>query len=187
MAKIENSKDLILHLLYVPGQTGKVCEPITGKTRLQKMLFLFKEEVWKKFKLDKHIDNKALPSFEAYDFGPFSKQIYEDIEFLSSVGFVSKSGDEDDESIEQELRDEFKEVNEDYEEETYSLSNVGKEFIESGEAGTLSKNQQEILQEFKTRSCQIPLRALLLYVYSNYPAMTTNSKIKDKVLKGVKA
>ena len=179
MAKIESTKDLLMHLLYAPGMNGEVCEPIKGKTRLQKLLFLFEKEIWKKFKLDKHISANALPEFEPYDYGPFSKQIYEDLEFLTSVGLVSGSGQqvEQDEAF-------LEEINDANEEEVYKLTELGKTFVEEGEAGQLSSNQTSVLSDFKAKCSKMPLRALLLYVYSKYPEMTTNSKIRDEVLGG---
>ena len=51
MSKIRNCKDLLMALLYAKGHTGKQCEPIIGKTRLMKMVFLFDEEIRPKFNL----------------------------------------------------------------------------------------------------------------------------------------
>ena len=49
MPKLNNRKDILLLLLYSPGKTGKFNEPIVGKTRLIKMLFLFKKEALSHF------------------------------------------------------------------------------------------------------------------------------------------
>jgi uncharacterized protein YwgA len=81
-------KDLILLLLYAPGKTGEYAEKIEGRTRLQKMVFLFEKEVYPKFKQNKLITEEDLPRFIPYDYGPFSKQVYDDLEFLIGLGFV---------------------------------------------------------------------------------------------------
>ena len=38
---INNRKDILLLLLYSPGVTEKYNEPIKGRTRILKMLFIF--------------------------------------------------------------------------------------------------------------------------------------------------
>jgi hypothetical protein len=43
-AKINNRRDVLLLLLYSPGKRGAINEPIVGRTRLVKMLFLFSKE-----------------------------------------------------------------------------------------------------------------------------------------------
>ncbi|MGB9662854.1 MAG: hypothetical protein ACPL5F_12725 [Moorellaceae bacterium] len=55
---------------------------------MQKMVFLFEKEVYPKFKQDKLITEEDLPQFIPYDYGPFSKQVYDDLEFLIDLGFV---------------------------------------------------------------------------------------------------
>lgn len=192
MKAIQNTKDLILHLLYASGTTGNKCEPIRGRTRLQKMIFLFEKEVWKKFKLDSIIAEDILPEFNAYDFGPFSKEVYDDINFLVTYNMVKAQrlgeGDLDADEIlyfSEDIPREHR-PSEPFVEHSYSLSPIGKKFIEQGEAGKLSANQQKVLDEFKKKVNSISLEALLEYVYTKYPEMTTKSKIKDKVLSSKK-
>ena len=40
---INNRKDILLLLLYSPGVTEQINEPIKGRTRILKILFIFKK------------------------------------------------------------------------------------------------------------------------------------------------
>ena len=40
---IESFTDLLIALLYAPGRTGAANEPIEGRTRIQKLLFLLQQ------------------------------------------------------------------------------------------------------------------------------------------------
>ena len=71
-------------------------------------------------------------------------------------------------------------VNE-FNEEIFALTDKGIEFSEKL-FGTLSKNQKQILQEFKSRIQEIPLRALLRYVYKSYPSQIEKSVIIGEIL-----
>src|SRR5262249_48103340 len=102
MAKISNSKDLIMLLLYAPGVSGKPCDPIVGQTRLMKMVFLFQQELFKKFSFAEAIDKKAFPDFEPFDYGPYAGQVYADLEFLVNYQFVVVEGALSSEASEEE-------------------------------------------------------------------------------------
>lgn len=188
MSNIQNSKDLILHFLYSPGLSLKECEEIKGRTRLQKMIFLFEKEIWKKFKSDQSISEDILPEFQAYDFGPFSKQVYDDLEFLINHKLVDVSSGNDEDNISSaELRFFLEDIPRDesskaVSEESFTLTNLGKKFVVSGGAGKLTTNQKKVLSDFKCKVNSVPLNVLLEYVYTKYPAMTVKSKIKDQVL-----
>ena len=192
MAKIKNSKDLIVLLLYAPGPQGKLCEPIQGQTRLMKMIFLFKEEIARKFNLDQVIDEAAFPKFEAFDYGPYSGQVYSDLEFLVNYQFVEVRANAD-LDVSEEERQEFDywtaTSNEDDEIDprsvgrAFSLTLRGSKFVEKMRLWeSLSAEQRRVLREFKTRCVSASLRSLLRYVYTNYDAMTKKSLIKHEIL-----
>ncbi len=192
MTKIVSSKDFLMQLLFAKGHMGEQGESIRGRTRLMKMVFLFDKELKKKFNLNKVIDRDAIPKFEPYDFGPFSSKVFSDLDFLIELGFVATNitGNEEvflEEAIEYEYWHSGSEMTEDsigddYREEEFSLTELGLQFVESGEAGKLTKEQQKALDEFKARCTRTPLRALLRYVYKKYPKMTTESKIRNEIL-----
>lgn len=195
MGKITNSKDLIMVLLYAKGHQGQQCEPIQGKTRLMKTIFLFDKEIRRKFNLNESISESAIPSFEAHNFGPFSAKVYEDLEFLVEMGLVqASSGDSElleDERLEYEFwqatRTEKGDRNESLTDEwsfptMFSLTDLGREFVESRLKDRLSPEQWKTLDQFKERCTSASLGALLKYVYTRYPDTTTRSTIRDQVL-----
>src|SRR5260370_18448189 len=78
------SADLILMLLAAASGTKSVRQGLDGITRLEKLLFLADQET-------------TIPSevtdpfeFEPYDFGPYSKAIYEAVELLEQAGLVQE-------------------------------------------------------------------------------------------------
>ena len=196
MGKINSSKDLLMLLLYAKGHQGTSCESIIGRTRLMKMVFLFEKEIRRLFNLSQAISASALPNFEAYDFGPFAKAVYADLEFLQSLGFIKVIRTDDAPKTETES------LEEDYWMETegaddkpdmayyedvllpyrYSLTPTGKEFVQEELLPNLVGEQLRALDEFKARCTSVSLNTLLKYVYTKYPESAKNSKIRAKVL-----
>ncbi len=188
---IASSKDLIMVLLYAKGPNKIIAEPIPGRTRLMKMIYLFKKEVWKQFELDKVIDQSALPDFRAYDYGPFSDNVYADLEFLRDIDFIRVKALSDDEASEEEAESyRYWQINANvdpdptssYNDEEFSLTDLGREFVEETFRDKLTKQRWEILDEFKRRCTETSLKALLKYVYTKYPEDAEKSKIKKAVL-----
>lgn len=194
MPKITNPKDLIMLLLYAPGTSGALCDPIEGQTRLMKMIFLFKKELSRRFNLDQVIDDSAFPDFEAYDYGPYSASVYSDLEFLVNLRFIEVILVGEPEIIEEE-RQEFDywaaTKNEDEDLDTrylgrqFRLTELGRKFVEKKliEVKGVTQEQLKVLGEFKKRCCESSLRSLLRYVYTRYEDMTEKSKIKNEVLR----
>ena len=140
MAKIKNSKDLILLLLYAPGPNGEPCEPIQGQTRLMKMLFLFKEEVSKKFNLGQVVEESAFPKFEAFDYGPYAGEVYADLEFLVNYGFIEVRPEAGSQASEEE-RQEFDYWSATNDDDTgLDVSSVGREFCLTNRGANSSRN-----------------------------------------------
>lgn len=191
MARLQNTKDLILLLLHAPGKTGQSNEPISGQTRLMKMIFLFDREIRKHFNKDA-FEATAFPEFEAYDYGPYSPKVYADLEWLVNTGFVQVSESSEGDAIEEE-RAEFDywtattNADDDLDPsrvgKSFSLSDRGQRFLERMlPKWNISPQQMAILREFKTRCVEASLRSLLRYTYSRYPEMTGRSKIRKEVL-----
>jgi len=190
--KINNKKDILLLLLYSPTKDEEFNAPIIGRTRFVKMLFLFKKEVLNEFNKKNLIDPEQFYKFYAWDFGPFSKEIYDDINFFLMRKFIKSSFSDKHESI-AESAEEFNhwrnniEVNEDenvveYQDEEFILSKSGCDFAKKM-YDELEDYQKIILAEFKQKLSNAPLRSLLRYVYTNYPEKTSKSKIKNQILK----
>jgi len=189
MGKISSGKDLLMLLLYVKGHKGETAEPISGKTRLMKMIFLFEKELKRRFNLGKAIDKSAFPDFEAHNFGPFSKDVYRDLDFLEELGFVRSTQNDLDELTEDEMEEAgyWEELG--FEEEgdppsyptLFTLTGVGRSFVEETLLAALTDEQVIALEEFKARCTSVGLKSLLRYVYTKYPEYAVESIIKDQV------
>ena len=176
--EIETSLDLLIALLFAPGQSGKPGEPIDGITRLQKLLFLLEQGEGPKAVVE--AAQEFL--FEAYKMGPFSKNLYDDLEILNSIGLLSTS------KLEYVISD-------DGDPSGFATGSPGSKVVESiryrlskrgMEAGkelfeNLKKKEREALVEFKSFFNSIPLRQLLIFVYQNYEDYTGESQIKGQL------
>jgi len=191
MLKLNNRKDILLLLLYSPGKSGEPNEPIVGRTRLIKMLFLFKKEVLSHFSRGSEITEESFYQFFPWNFGPFSPQVYDDLMFFILRGFIESSAatqeslPESEEEWEKWLDEsgasESSEAFDPYEEETFRLTQTGITFTKQI-FDSLSSSQQKLLRQFKSRLSSAPLRAILRYVYKSYPKEIANSTIKEEVL-----
>lgn len=189
-------KELLLLLLYAPDSSGNRGAPVKGRTRLTKMVFLLTEELLPKLDDASLIDEESLPSFEPWRFGPFSKDVFDDIDFFKTLDFISSS-----ESGEPAAKEEALELERwrgpntldmdrghdepgysEYSEEQFRISDLGCRYIEEKRVWKrLSDAQQEKIIEFKDQLCQAPLYAILQYVYNHYPKMAENSEIRDQL------
>jgi uncharacterized protein len=183
--------DYLLLLLYLNNK-----EPIKSAVRLTKMMFLFNEEIVSRLKkTGVEIDTKDLPNFQAYYFGPFSKDIYEQIELFQSIEFIKvkdlnakEEMDEADDWEEQAFIDELDSqesylYRRDGKLMKYELLSLGESYVKTNIVNVFTKEQLKILSDYKTRIIQTPVKAILKYVYTKYPEMMENSLIKDEVLK----
>ena len=187
-----SSKDLLLALLYSTGVNPKYNEPIVGRTKLTKMVYLFEKEIYKPFFKDIDI---TLPQFEPYHYGPFSKQLFEDLRFFISIGFIEteetlvpiSSAEKYEVSLDAESGDDcwdcasFDEVDGNIE-LRYYLSDSGKKYVQENVWGIFSETQQSNLSNFKKKINSISLDSLLNYVYNKYPDDAVKSRIAEKYL-----
>lgn len=183
-----NGADYLLLLLNINNKT-----PIKGAIRLTKMMFLFKEEIVGLLK-EKGLDSDNLPHFFAYNFGPFSKDVYEQVEFFRGLGFikvtninsVEEMGEVDDWQ-EESFIDELIEQDKDYLDEDgkylkYEIAKKGSEYVESEIYPILTGEQLSILEKFKGKINLLYPKQILKYVYTKYPDYTKNSLIKNEVI-----
>lgn len=84
--KISARKVAILYLLAAPDGEGTPAAPIPHTTRLQKLLFLLKEQHLSG--LDPEWWNLDF-AYEAEKFGPADLDLYQDLEFLEAVGHIT--------------------------------------------------------------------------------------------------
>ncbi len=183
--------DIILILLFAGGRA-----PIVGTTRLQKLLFLVEHE--KNIKAQ----NESF-AFEAFKFGPVSKALYDDLEFLINIGFLEKTGEDSNisnyslEAIEdidaKDLLGDESEANgseEDLEETyektaggdlvVYRITDKGIDYLRENDL--VSANETIEIENIKKRYGKKSLVELLKYIYIKYPRYTTESVIKDELL-----
>ena len=192
--KISNRKDVLLLLLYVQGKTKEICEPICGRTRLMKMMYLFEKEVYKNNNFDRNIPQEKMPTFEAYKYGPFSIDVFRDISFFINIGYIEARSYKDKEASIADIEefskylDEFimegddtREEISSYEEEEFILTNEGKQFANILFSQLLEK-QKIALINFKSRYNSSTLTTLLRYVYRTYPDSAERSEIRSKIL-----
>jgi uncharacterized protein YwgA len=187
-----SGKDVLLSLLYSPGVKSDVNEPIIGRTKLTKMIFLFEKEVYEN--LIKNIEMK-LPRFEPYDYGPFSRELMEDLKFLLAIGLViteetyipisnaerfESEIDMDDDWVDATFDDSENDADVELK---YLLSKQGIKYTEERVWGTFSDDQKAVLAKFKRQVNTISLDSLLKYVYNKYPETAENSLIAERYLK----
>lgn len=195
MVKIDNRKDILLLLLYAPGESGEYNEPISGRTRIVKALFLFREELLGDFKKGLSLEESDFYKYYAWHYGPFSTEVYDDLLFFQLRGFVNierSKGETLQESIEEWINwkdltglDDNDDLSDDYleyQEEIFCLTDKGEVWVENNLWRQLSRKQKELIIQFKSRVNAMPLRALLRYVYERYPGSIERSTIADKVL-----
>jgi len=190
-----SGKDLLLAMLYCPGAKDDANEAIVGRTRITKMIYLFEKEIYKnEFFNDMEI---TLPNFEPYHYGPFSKELFDDLSFFVSIGLIetketsipvspadqSEFMIDADDSIEDEwAAATFDEQAGPEVELKYLLSSNGVKYVREKIWDLFSPQQQTNLSAFKKRINSISLDSLLNYVYNKYPEDTINSRIADKYL-----
>lgn len=141
----------ILRLLYAP-QAGQ--RKIGGKTRLVKGLFLVDRMFREKFGKSTGFE------FEAYKYGPFDKEVYNELDELRATDFV-------------EIRETGR-----YQANDIVLTKdglkVGKEAFEE-----LSEEEQQLISWIKGKHIQQPVDQLLSFVYNQYPEMADNTERPD--------
>lgn len=189
-----NGKDLLMSFLYSPGIGNEYNEPIIGRTKLMKMMFLFEKEIYPKFFKEKLEIN--FPNFEAYYFGPFSGDLADDLKFFLSIGLIiSKETNiplsagakaEYNEMMDDNIYDDWYDISFDDESQfelSYELSENGKKYVSDKVWNLFTARQKDILAKFKRQINTISLDTLLDYVYNTYPETAENSLIRDKYIK----
>ncbi len=181
--------DYLLLLLYLDNQS-----PISSAVRMTKMMFIFNKEIVPLLK-KKGATIADLPEFIPYNYGPFSKDVYEQLELFQSINFIrvedlnaKEEMDEVDDWEESGFLDEFTEGSGKYANHRdgkfmqYTLLQQGSDYVKSEIIPQISDNQMTILTAFKNQITKTSIKNILKYVYSKYPDMTENSLIKDEVL-----
>lgn len=173
--KIDRTTDVVILAFYY-------AQEIEGVTKVQKILYLIEKETdfWEKYK-DKISEDL---DFKAYDMGPFSEDVYDELELLLNIDVIEK------EDMNIGASDMYERKQYVPEEGSKGLSNKVFKLTAKGEK--IGQALEELLDEKHAEELESKIReynrmslnTLLEYVYTNYPAATENSKIKDEVLGG---
>ena len=183
--------DIILTLL---AKNGSV---IVGTTRMQKLLFLIEKEC-RIIPEDGHFE------FQPYRFGPASKSLYDDFEFLINLGYMTKSDEKGgfvsshnldeienlngDDFLDDENSEDDSDEDEDVEPSistatddlvVYRITPAGVQFLNDN--GFLEMKDAKAIDDLRRKYGKKSLLELLRHVYSKYPDYTTESEIKDKL------
>jgi hypothetical protein len=175
---VENGTDLILALLYAGGAKKDKNEAIVGNTRLDKLVFLLEQETT----LKKYLKDF---NFDAYNFGPYSSEVFDSVRALINSGLVKAEQLESGAFLDEADRYQFEEQTLDSDPGprktvVYSLTPEG-EVVGSALFDSLLPREREELISLKKSFNSIELKRLLQYVYRKYPASTTESVIRDYI------
>ena len=178
VVSVENGTDVILTLLYAGGSRKKKNEEIVGNTRLDKLVFLAEQETSLKSRLRD-------VSFEPYNFGPYSAQVFDSIQALIDAGLVKAETREMEAYLDEADRYQLEEQageGPDTSRSTriYSLTTEGEQ-VGAALFDSLGEDERKELVSLKERFNTISLKRLLQYVYHQYPSFTTESVIKDTI------
>jgi len=167
--------DVVLLMLAAPTTVESARDRINGITRLEKLLYLTERET----RVSEDVSSEQL-SFVAYDYGPFSKDVYEAVEILEESGLLREDRTIDGRTIDSmEDPDVTGAVDGDeYVERQFVLTPKGKLV-----ADLLARHHPSVIQELariKDAYASRPLSALIRHVYRTYPESAANSKIAHR-------
>lgn len=184
-AMVKNKSHLVLALLYASDILEKENAPIEGITKLEKMVFLISKET----QILANLPESDSFEFKPYKMGPFSSQVYDEIDFLEalqliesrkvssdvSLGLVEKKLFFDDQTLDKYQKNEPVDIEE---VKIYKLTprgcEVAKKIFDS-----LPDEERDFLINLKKKFNHMNLKQFLRYVYKKYPEFTTESEIKE--------
>ena len=196
-----SARDVLLLLIGLGDPAGR--EGLGGITRIQKLIYLLE--------LEEHVRPTGNGfEFEPYKAGPYSPRIYDDLEFLENLDYIRRLAVDDDdeagaaaeasdpEKAEVDLTfdqlmgpedvlasksDEIAPTADSYRESRFCLTEKGKRRMEELLANEDYRPFIESIRKVKSHFSNYSLSDLLYYVYTRHPEMTTESEIKEKVLR----
>jgi len=150
--------DLVLLLLRAPAKDKKATDRINGITRLEKLLFLAGEET----RISSQVDEGF--QFHAYNYGPYSKDVYEAVDLLEEAGLIAEERVFEGIALDEE--EEIAAVLPEREgvERRFTLTEDGKAV-----ANLLADRHVDVMRaigEIKDKYAGMSLRQLLRYVYT---------------------
>lgn len=185
---IRNRAALLLALLYAGEgrETGQQRPtPVEGITRLEKLLFLL--DVEKQFLTS--VPDAERFHFVPFKMGPWTQEVYDEVDFLDSLGLVTKT-DRPERSPADDVHDQelFSSAIVDKWQRDSAISASGSETFQLSEAGraraaklwaALSDNERAQIIDVKRKFNRMNLRQFLRYVYKQHPQYAAESEIKE--------
>lgn len=132
-------------------------EQIEGITRFQKLVFMAQKKI-------QNLQTKQY-KFDSYDYGPFSKELYDDIDRLVRNGYIERS-------VEQTGNGNEKHI--------YSITEKGRGYIrqilesESGREDLAVEKLRQLKEEYN----EMPILQLIRLIYNRYPSYADDSKLE---------
>ncbi|WKZ60532.1 MAG: hypothetical protein QY309_03440 [Cyclobacteriaceae bacterium] len=186
---VNNKAELMLALLYagMDNSQNQKSQPVEGITRLEKLLFLLKMEGG----FLKNVSDEDDFHFYPFRMGPWTNEVYDEIDFLESLGLVTKKDDASkeanpaDQAYVEELisntiltKYQKTDFGMDKGTEVFSLTVEGKNKA-LNIWNRLSQEEKDNIVDLKRRFNTMNLKQFLRYVYQKYPQYATESEIKD--------
>lgn len=176
--RMSDRKDLCLLLFLARGRHGQEAEPLSGTTRVVKLLFLAQQALG----LDALVRNPY--RFQPYRMGPFSAEVYDDLAVLVDAGLVKVCElEEDGTPVVRYDRENGAGFRLNGQLTAWELTDRGRRFgralLESGRKRTPDLARR--LEMLKAGPGALSLRQLLRAVYEQYPEFTSESEIKDRL------
>ena len=186
-----NRTELLLSLLYADTDQESALDPqnsesVEGITRLEKLLFLLKKKEGFLESVPQNDDFQFVP----FRMGPWTEAVYDEVDFLESLGLLSKSSLKK-RSIEDQAHNEelFGEgildkyqlkvsSSSDTESEIFSLTEKGRE-IAKVIWEKLSEDEKLRIFRVKKRYNKMNLNQFLRYIYKTFPNYSVDSEIKE--------
>ena len=179
--KVENVADLLIILLYAPEKPGRYNHPIDGITRLQKLVYLLREGrgPGELVEMAKELE------YRPYKMGPYAEGLQDTISQLVSADIIKTERlryflNDDDDPRQEDPDNEANVPKKCVESSRYCLTEFGEK-IGAELWSSLGKRNQRELSKFKIFFAELSLRQLLIFVYENYPGMTSESEIKAQL------
>ncbi len=168
--------DLVLLLMAAPGQGGAMSGRVDGITRMEKLLYLASRE--------SDLPQQVIDPLEfiPYNYGPFSKAVYESVDLLEemSPALVKEERVLDGLTIDNETEAGLGTGSTEYVERRFVLTEEGR--LVAQLLARENPEAMELLTRIKTKYGGMTLNQLVHYVYTRYPEDTINSLIRDRHL-----
>jgi len=136
-------------------------KPIIGRTALEKLTFLVEKKIIEELKIGLSTDTYH---FRPWRFGPFTEEVFDDLNALQTVGLIAIEG-------------------EDEETQRFSVTENGHKSVQRlVKTGRLASLLYEEIDRIKTNYGKVSLMDLVERVYKEYPKFTERSEIKDSFM-----